>query len=214
MMSAPSATRRRACAIAVCGSRKRPPSENQFGRDIEHAHDQRAPLCQKALQQVAAGRQAARGRSMMIQTRSHAIAFASSNDACGFGKSSMEGSRNIRPSIADDRRQFLGALDPALSPTFTDGNNCTKFALPIGLASSGRPAFRVAEFEFVDGFDAGRRQQFRIFPADAFDAHAVGRSDPVEDTLVVGADLRGDLEPLLRRLGAATNPWSCESLPI
>ena len=88
------------------------------------------------------------------------------------------------------------------STVFSFGSRRTSLRL-IGFPHLFDEVLRIAELEFVDRLDAGGAQELRIFPADALDAHAVGGGRPVEDALVVDADLRGDLEPLLRRLGRA-----------
>ena len=64
--------------------------------------------------------------------------------------------------------------------TFSDGRSRTSFRFLLASAIALARLHGISIFEFFYGIDAGGLQQFGIFLAHAFDAHAVGDVGPVQ----------------------------------
>src|SRR6202795_496228 len=228
-MSAPSAARRCAWAIAAAGSRKRPPSENESGVTLRTPMTSGRFFSRRSRNTLAAGAESA--TEGLREARLTAVSLAIASGVLGAVAAyrmavALRGrGKRVKPrtgnakgqetamgrerqwegrSITDDGRQLLGALDPALHRLLLR-QQPHQVAL-IGFAHFVDQVLGVAEFELVDGFDADGAQQLGIFPTDAFDPHTVGGGDPAENALGIGAGHFGKLQPLFRRFGRAQKP--------
>src|SRR6516164_10188375 len=108
--------------------------------------------------------------------------------------------------ITDQRLELLGVLDPARDGIHR-GQDADQSTLGIHLSHDLGELLRIAIAKFVDGAHAGGAQELRIFPADAFDAHAVGGSHPIEYAFLRCAGLERDLQPLFRRFRQAQQAY-------
>src|SRR5258705_7908724 len=105
-MSAPPATTRSACTIAIVGSRKRPPSEKESGVTLSTP--------------ITSGRPSASSR----------VSGWRGATGAGAGVSTVR-PRLMRPLIAYFQRQFLGQLDPA-ADRFDGRRRLDAAALAVG----------------------------------------------------------------------------------
>src|ERR1700733_13518555 len=178
-MSAPSAARRCAWAMAAAGSRKRPPSENESGVTLSTPMTSGRRFAKRLRNRSVRG--AAPGAEKLRKSRLVAVSLAmvlvvpwpqtrskqasrASLCAVGCGESSRRrappaGSalRWTARSVADQRRQLLGAFDPALHRALLR-QEPHQLAL-VGFPHSLDQVLGIAVFELVDGFDADGAQQ-------------------------------------------------------
>src|SRR5690348_10654688 len=169
-MSAPSSTSRCACASAAAGSRNRPPSENESGVTLRMPITSGRPLARRAASRLPAGAAPAReraprvtfavtvlaamafvplrqsgGRVPLIAWLCAAIPVESSGGEPRSGLKSVGGRRH---SIADQRRQFFGVLNPA-SDRIHRRQNADQFALGVHLRHDLPELLRIAIAEFI-----------------------------------------------------------------
>src|SRR6516225_7539646 len=98
----------------------------------------------------------------------------------------------LQRSVTDQRGQLFGVLDPAHQGVHRR-QKADQFALGVDVRHHLRQFLRVAVAKFVDRAHASSAKQLGIFPADAFDPHAVGGGHPIQNALLRCPSLECDL---------------------
>src|SRR6185437_1954417 len=188
IMSAPCAAMSRACAMAIAGFTNWPPSENESGVTLRMPMTSGRPCASNA--------ESWRGAAQRAPSAEEAIgaAIPMRADLRGPGnavKRAWAASRGQQEtSICNLERQLPGVVDPA-HDVLLRRQQADKLALSVGLRHRLGEVAWIAVLQFLHGIDARCLQQFGIFLAHAFDAHAVGHVGPAEQTLFVDTGLGG-----------------------
>src|SRR4029079_18248787 len=142
--SAPSPTRRRACAMAACGSRKRPPSEKESGVTLSTPMTSGRALARSAANTSAPD--AGPSAEVMRVSRRVAILWPLRGQWRRVKRRKPSAWRAFAPSVAHDGRQLLGDLDPARHRIHRR-KELHQFALGVRFLHLLDEPLRIAKFE-------------------------------------------------------------------